>query len=91
MLIDHTRREPSSMITNAELSAAKVSVQSTVYLYWYKKCQTTYGSMTVCSYQVDHCNSHRTCEMLTSDETVEIPVTSICLSVVFPDSKTYRM
>jgi hypothetical protein len=30
LLIDHTRREPSSMIMNAELSAVKVSVPSTV-------------------------------------------------------------
>jgi hypothetical protein len=30
LLIDHTRREPSSMIMNAELSAVKVSVSSTV-------------------------------------------------------------
>jgi hypothetical protein len=27
LLIDHTRREPSSMIMNAELSAAKVCVK----------------------------------------------------------------
>jgi hypothetical protein len=30
LLIDHTRREPSSMIMNAEFSAVKVSVSSTV-------------------------------------------------------------
>ena len=30
LLIDHTRREPSSMIMNAALSAVKVSVQSAV-------------------------------------------------------------
>jgi hypothetical protein len=30
LLIDHTRREPSSMIMNAELSAVKVNVPSTV-------------------------------------------------------------
>jgi hypothetical protein len=30
LLIDHTRREPSSMIMNAELSAVKISVPSTV-------------------------------------------------------------
>ena len=30
LLIDHTRREPSSMIMNVELSAVKVSVSSTV-------------------------------------------------------------
>jgi hypothetical protein len=36
MLIDHTRREPSSMIMNAELSAVKVRVSSTVYLLVWK-------------------------------------------------------
>jgi hypothetical protein len=30
LLIDHTRREPSFMIMNAELSAEKASVSSTV-------------------------------------------------------------
>jgi hypothetical protein len=30
LLIDHTRRKPSSMIMNAELSAVKVSMPSTV-------------------------------------------------------------
>jgi hypothetical protein len=30
LLIDHTRREPSSMMMNAELSAVKVGVSSTV-------------------------------------------------------------
>jgi hypothetical protein len=30
LLIDHTRRKPSSMIMNAELSAVKISVPSTV-------------------------------------------------------------
>jgi hypothetical protein len=56
--------------------------------YWYEKCQTTYGSMKVCNYILDHCNGHRTCETLTLNETVEIPVTSTCLSVVYFDSKT---
>ena len=36
----------------------------------------------VCNYKLDHCNGHRTCETLTSNETVEIPVTSTCLSLV---------
>jgi hypothetical protein len=30
--------------------------------YWYEKCQTTYGSMKVCNYKLDHCNGHRTCD-----------------------------
>ena len=36
-------------------------------------------------------NDHRTCETLTSNETVEIPVTSTCMSVVYFDSKNDRM
>jgi hypothetical protein len=28
--------------------------------------------MKVCDYELDHCNGHRTCETLTSNETVEI-------------------
>jgi hypothetical protein len=89
--IDHTRREPSSMIMNAELSAVKVcQVRSN---YWYEKCHTTYGSMKVCNYKLDHCNGHRTwrCKTLTSNETVEIPVTLTCLTVMYFDSKTDRM
>jgi hypothetical protein len=44
----HTRRKPSFMIMNAELSAVKVSVPSNVQLFnLYDKCQTTYGSMKV--------------------------------------------
>jgi hypothetical protein len=43
--------------------------------YWYEKCQTTYGSMKVCNYKLDHCNGHKTCKTLTSSETTEIPVT----------------
>jgi hypothetical protein len=50
---------------------------------WYEKCQTTRGSMKVCNYELDHC--HSTFEKLTSNETVEIPVTPTCLSVVYPD------
>jgi hypothetical protein len=53
------------------------------FFYWHEKCQTT---MKVCNLELDHCNCHRTCETLTSKETVEIPVTSICPSVVYPDS-----
>jgi hypothetical protein len=53
-----------------------------------QKCQTIYGSMKVCNYKLDHCNGHRTCETLTSNDTVDIPVISTCLSVVYPDSKT---
>jgi hypothetical protein len=56
--------------------------------YWYEKCRTTYGSMKVCDYELDHCNGHRTWETLTSNETVEISVTSTCLSVVYPVLKT---
>jgi hypothetical protein len=81
-----TRREPSSIIVNAELSAVKVSVSSTSN-YWNEKCQTTYGSRKVCNYELDHCNGHRTCEMQTSNETAEIHVLSTCLSVVYHDLK----
>jgi hypothetical protein len=28
-------------------------------MYWYEKCQTTYGSMKVCNYRLDHYNGHR--------------------------------
>jgi hypothetical protein len=38
----------------------------------YEKCQTTFGSMKVCDYKLEHCNGHRTCETLISNETVEI-------------------
>jgi hypothetical protein len=81
-----TRREPNSIIVNAKLSAVKVSVLSAPN-YWNEKCQTTYGSMKVCNYELDHCNGHRTCETPTSNETVEIPVLSTGLSVVYPDLK----
>jgi hypothetical protein len=47
--------------------------------------------MKVCNYKLDHCNDHRTYETLTSNETVEIPLTSTYLSVVYPDSKNCRM
>jgi hypothetical protein len=50
-----------------------------------------YGSMKVCNYRLYHCNGHRTSKTLTSNETVEIHVTSTCLLVVYTDSKTYRM
>jgi hypothetical protein len=90
-LIDHTRREPSSMITwmrSYPLSKSLCQVQS---YYWYEKCQTTYGSMKVSNYKLDHCNGQKTCETLPSNETVEIPVTSTCLSVVCFDWKSNRM
>jgi hypothetical protein len=85
-------REPSSITMNAELSAVCQSQCAKYGLtIWYKKCQTTYGSMTVCNFELDHCNGHRNCETLISNETVEIPATSTCLSVVYPDSQTDRM
>jgi hypothetical protein len=45
--------------------------------YWYEKCQTTYGSMKVCNFDLDNCNGYRTCKTLTSNETVEIPMLKI--------------
>jgi hypothetical protein len=59
--------------------------------FWNEKCQTTYGSRKVCNYELDHCIGHRICETSTSNETVEIPVLSTCLSVVYPDLKIDRM
>jgi hypothetical protein len=50
--------------------------------YWYEKCETTYVSMKVCNFELDHCNGYRTCETLTS-----IPVTSTWLSVIRPTQK----
>ena len=76
----------SIIIMNAGLSSSK-SVCQVRSNYWYEKCQTTYGSMKIRNYKLDHCNGHRACETLTSNETVEIPVTSTCLSVVYFDSK----
>jgi hypothetical protein len=87
----HIRREPSSMIMNAELSAVRVQVRSNYWYRVYEKCQTAYGSMKVCYYKLHHCNCNRASETLTSNETVEISVTSTCLSVVYLDSKSDRM
>jgi hypothetical protein len=47
--------------------------------------------MKVTNYKLDHCNGHRTCKTLTLNETVKIPVTLTCLSVVYFDSKTHRI
>ena len=80
--------DPSSWMRSYPLSKSVCQAQSN---YWYEKCQTTYGSMIVCNYELDHCNGHRTCETPTSNETLEIPVLSTCLSVVYPDLKTARM
>jgi hypothetical protein len=48
-------------------------------------------TVKVCNCKQGRCNVHRTCEKLTSKETVEIPVTSTCLSVAYAESKTDRM
>jgi hypothetical protein len=79
---------PWSWMRSYSLSKSVCQVQSN---YWYEKCQTKYSSVKVCNYKLDHCNGHRTCETLTSNETVVIPVASTCLSVVYFDSKTDRM
>jgi hypothetical protein len=47
--------------------------------------------MKVCNYELYHWTSHIICKTLTSNETVDIPVTSTCLSVVYPNSKTDRV
>jgi hypothetical protein len=78
---------PSSWMRSHPLSKSVCQVRSK---YWNEKCQTTYGSSKVCNYELDHCNSHRSCETPTSNETVEIPVLSICLSVVYSGLKTAR-
>ena len=44
--------------------------------------------MRGCIDELDRYNDHRICEMLTSIETVEIPVPSTCLSVAYLDLKT---
>jgi hypothetical protein len=79
---------PWSWMQSYPLSKSVCQVWSN---YWYEKYQKTYGSMNVCNYELHHCNCHSTCEILTSNTTVEIPSTSTCLSVVNADSKTYRM
>jgi hypothetical protein len=58
--------------------------------YWYEKyrIESQISSIKVCNCRLDHCNGHRTCETLTSNETVDIPVAATCLSVVYPESKT---
>jgi hypothetical protein len=68
---------PWSWMRSYPLSKSVCQVWSN---YWYEKCQTTYDSMKVCNYELDHCNGHRNCETLTSNETVEIPVTSTSVS-----------
>jgi hypothetical protein len=75
---------PWSWMRSYPLSKSVCQVRSN---YWYEKCQTTYGSMKGFDYELDHCNRHRTWKMLTSNETVEIPATSTCLSVVYFDWK----
>jgi hypothetical protein len=73
-----------SWMRTCPLSKSVCQVRSN---YWYEKCHRTYGAMKVCNYKLDHCNGHRTCESLASIETVEIPVSLTCLSVVYFDSK----
>jgi hypothetical protein len=58
------RPYPWSWMRSYPLSKSMCQVRSN---YWYEKCQTTYCSMEVCNYQLDHCNGHRTCETLTSN------------------------
>jgi hypothetical protein len=47
--------------------------------------------MKVCNCRINRRNGNRTCKTLKSIETVEISVTSTCLSVIYPDSQTDRM
>jgi hypothetical protein len=78
-------RVPLSWMQSYPLSETVCQVRSN---YWYEKCQRTYGSVKVCNHKLDQCNGHRAWETPTSNETIEIPVTSTCQSVVYPDSKT---
>jgi hypothetical protein len=67
----HGSPVPWSWMRSYPLSNPVCQVRSN---YWYEKCLTTYGSMKVCNYELDHCNGHRACEKPTSNVTVEIPV-----------------
>jgi hypothetical protein len=91
LLTCHTHNKPAVSWSWIRSYLMLKSVCQVWFHYWYEKCQTTNGSMKDCNHRLDHCNGHVTCETLTSNETVEIPVTSTCLSVVYPDSKTDRM
>jgi hypothetical protein len=55
------------------------------------KCWTIYGSIKVCNYKLDYFNGHKTWEMMRSNKTVEIHVTSICPPVVYLDSKMWNL
>jgi hypothetical protein len=81
---------PRAHFHNHSHSLSK-SVYRERFKYWYEKCQTRSGSLKVCNYRLDNCNSHKTCENVTSNETVEISVTLICQSEVDPNWKTDRM
>jgi hypothetical protein len=78
------------LIMNAELSAVKVSVPRTAELSVWKHWDE-WKFVIVHVYWIDHCNGHGSCNTLTSNEAVEIPLTSSCLSLAYPDSKTYHM
>jgi hypothetical protein len=63
-----------------------ISDLPTLILFHYVSGNTTFF---VWPYQLDHCNSHTTCKTPISNNAVEFPVLSTCLSVG-PDLKTAR-
>jgi hypothetical protein len=89
-LIDHTRREPIPWSCMRRYPLSK-SVYQVLSNYWYEKCQTTYGSMKVFSYKLDHCNGHRTCENADFKQDCRDPCNINLLSVVYFDSKNDHM
>jgi hypothetical protein len=79
----HIHSEPSFMIMNAELSPVKVSVLNKVKLLVWKMSNNIWLNKSLYMYKLDHCNGHRTCETLTSNENAEIPLTRPDLERVF--------
>ena len=79
LLTGHTRREPSYH----EFGVIRCQSQCAM-----RGLTIDMKNVIFCNYELDHCNGHKTCQTPTSNETVEIPVLSTCLSIVYPDSKT---
>jgi hypothetical protein len=58
---------------------------------WNETYQTAFGLKESCIGKLDRCNDHKICGKLSVNETVEIPVTSICLSAECIELKFDRM
>jgi hypothetical protein len=58
---------------------------------WYETHQTAFGLKEGCIGKLDHYNDRKICGHLPLNETVEIPLTSFCLSVDCLKLKTDRM